>query len=208
MSRKKTFFAGIFGNTLEWYDFTAYAFFAPILAKLFFPLSNPFTSLLLTFGVFALSFLVRPVGALFFGYIGDHFGRRTALIISIIVMSLPTLFLGLLPNYATIGIAAPVLLTILRMTQGLAVSGELTSATSFLVEHAHEKRRGFAGSLAMWSAFIGITLSSIVVTSITMAITDQQLTTWGWRVPFVLGGLLGFRTPSLNRRGKPLQCCG
>lgn len=189
---KKILFAGIFGNALEWYDFTTYAFFAPILAGIFFPSHDPYVSLLMAFGVFALSFLVRPVGAIFFGYLGDHFGRKKALIISILVMSIPTLLLGLLPSYSAIGIAAPLLLTFLRLIQGIAVSGEITSATSFLVEHAHESRRGFNGSLAMCSAFVGIVISSAVVTLITDILTRNQLTTWGWRLPFLLGGLLGF----------------
>lgn len=191
-THNKTIFAGIFGNALEWYDFTAYAFFAPILATLFFPAKDPTVSLLMAFGVFALSFLVRPLGAIIFGYLGDHFGRKKALLVSIIVMSVPTFILGLLPSYTTIGIAAPLLLTLLRLVQGMAVSGEITSATSFLVEHAHESRRGFTGSLAMCSAFVGIVISSAAVTLITNATTHDQLTAWGWRLPFLFGGILGF----------------
>lgn len=205
MATKKTVFAGIFGNTLEWYDFTAYAFFAPILASLFFPAENQYVSLLMAFGVFALSFLVRPLGALFFGYIGDHFGRRKALIVSIIVMSVPTLLLGILPSYAVIGIFAPILLTFLRIVQGIAVSGELTSATSFLVEHAHEKRRGFMGSLAMGSGFAGVVLSSAVVTLITNVVTHDQLLSWGWRIPFLAGSLVGLIGLVLRLRSAETQ---
>lgn len=196
MQKKKTIFAGIFGNALEWYDFTTYAFFAPILASLFFPSKNPYASLLMTFGVFALSFLVRPIGALIFGYIGDHFGRKKALIISIIVMTVPTLLLALLPSYTRIGLAAPILLTLFRLIQGLAVSGELTSATSFLVEHAQATKRGLMGSLAMCSAFIGIVMSSLVVTLISDWVPHEELVSWGWRIPFLLGafaGIIGLR---------------
>lgn len=188
---KKVIFAGVFGNALEWYDFTAYAFFAPIFAELFFPAHDPFVSLLITFSVFALGFLVRPLGAMFFGYLGDSLGRRKALIVSIIVMSAPTLLLGLIPTYATIGIAAPLLLTALRIIQGTAVSGELTSAAAYLVEHAGQRRRGLAGSLVMCSAFIGITLSSAVATLFTEIVSHQQLLAWGWRLPFIIGGLIG-----------------
>lgn len=188
---KKIIFAGVFGNALEWYDFTAYAFFAPLLAELFFPMHNPFVSLLMTFSVFALGFMGRPIGAMFFGYLGDHLGRRKALIISITVMSAPTLLLGILPNYAAIGIMAPILLTLLRLVQGTAVGGELTSAAAFLIEHAGHRRRGFAGSLVMCSAFIGITLSSAVATLITEVTHREQLLAWGWRLPFIIGGVMG-----------------
>jgi proline/betaine transport protein TphA len=188
---KKTMLAGVFGNALEWYDFTAYAFLAPILAEIFFPAHDPFISLLMTFSVFALGFLARPFGALLFGYLGDSLGRRKALIISIIVMSLPTFLLGLLPTYATIGIMAPILLTILRLLQGTAVSGELTSAAAYLVEHAGENRRGWAGSLVMCSAFVGITLSSAMITLFTETTTHEHLLSWGWRLPFLLGGIIG-----------------
>lgn len=188
---KKTLFAGIFGNALEWYDFTAYAFFAPLFGQLFFPSHDPFVSLLMAFLVFALGFLVRPAGAIFFGYWGDRWGRRKALITSIIVMSLPTLLLGFIPTYSSIGIAAPLLLSILRIIQSTAVSGELTSAAAFLVEHAAHSRRGLAGSLVMCSAFIGITFSSALAALITKFTSHQQLLAWGWRLPFIFGGIIG-----------------
>lgn len=188
---KKTILAGVFGNALEWYDFTAYAFLAPVLAELFFPAHDPSVSLLMTFSVFALGFLVRPLGAFLFGYLGDKLGRRKALILSIIVMSMPTLLLGLLPTYAAVGIMAPLLLTILRLLQGTAVSGELTSAAAYLVEHAGEDRRGWAGSLVMCSAFVGITLSSAMVALFTEITTHEQLLAWGWRLPFLFGGVIG-----------------
>jgi MFS family permease len=188
---KRTFFAGVFGNALEWYDFTAYAFFAPVLAKLFFPTDDPYVSLLITFSVFALGFLVRPLGGLLFGFISDRFGRRKALIISIIAMSFPTLFLGVLPTYATIGILAPLILTILRVVQGAAVSGEMCTSATYLIEHAGERRRGLAGSFVMCSAFLGMTVSSAMATLITHITNPQQLLVWGWRLPFIVGGVIG-----------------
>jgi proline/betaine transport protein TphA len=189
--KKSVVLAGIFGNALEWYDFTVYAFFVPIIASLFFPGEDPVLSLLKTFGVFAIGFLVRPIGALFFGYVGDHWGRRKALILSMIVMSVPTFCLGLLPTYQHIGVLAPLLLTLLRIIQGMAVSGELTTASSFLIEHAAPNQRGFAGSLAMGSAFIGIVLSSAIASTVTEFVSDSELYIWGWRIPFLLGGLIG-----------------
>lgn len=189
--QKKNLIAGMFGNLLECYDFSIYAFLAPIFASIFFPNKNPIISLLLAFSVFALSFLVRPLGGIFFGYIGDHFGRKRALIVSIIAMSLPTLLLGLLPSYTAIGLWAPILLTLLRLIQGLAVSGEITTAVSYLVEHAPHNRRGLIGSLSMSSACAGTVLSAAIAAIITASLTPQQLAHWGWRIPFIFGGLLG-----------------
>lgn len=188
---KRTFFSGIFENALEWYDFTAYAFFAPVLAKLFFPSNDPYVSLLITFSVFALGFMVRPLGGLLFGFISDRLGRRIALIVSIVAMSFPTLILGILPTYATIGIIAPLTLTLLRVIQGAAVSGELCTSATYLIEHAGQHRRGFAGSFVMCSAFFGMTVASALATLITHVTDTQQLLLWGWRLPFILGGLIG-----------------
>lgn len=189
--QKGVILAGTFGNVLEWYDFTIYAFFVPILAPIFFPNQDPMLSILSTFGIFAIGFLVRPLGAILFGYISDHQGRKKSLILSMIMMSAPTLCIALLPTYQQIGRLAPVFLTLLRIIQGLAVSGELTTATVFLVEHADNNRRGIAGSLAMSGALIGIVLSSIVASIITARISAIDLSNWGWRLPFLLGGLLG-----------------
>ena len=189
--QKKVVLAGAIGNALEWYDFTIYAFFVPIIALQFFPNKDPFLSLLATFGVFAVGFLVRPLGAILFGYIGDHAGRKKALVISMIMMSFPTFLIGLLPNYSTIGLLAPLLLVGLRIVQGLAVSGELTTATVFLIEHADHNKRGVAGSLAMAGALLGMVLSSIIATMMTELVSDVQLAAWGWRVPFLVGGLVG-----------------
>jgi proline/betaine transport protein TphA len=190
-NKKGVVLAGTFGNALEWYDFTVYAFFVPVIAPLFFPNKNSLLSILAAFGIFAVGFLVRPLGGVLFGYIGDHMGRKKALILSMITMSCPTFLIGLLPGYDHIGIFAPILLTVLRITQGLAVSGELTTATVFLIEHAHESRRGIAGSLAMGGAFIGIVLSSIVASLVTEFVNETQIMTWGWRIPFIFGGLVG-----------------
>lgn len=189
--QKKVVLAGAIGNALEWYDFTIYAFFVSIIAKQFFPNKDPFISLLATFGVFAAGFLVRPLGAVLFGYIGDYAGRKKALVISMIMMSFPTFLIGLLPNYNAIGIMAPILLIGLRIIQGLAVSGELTTATVFLIEHADSNRRGIAGSLAMAGCLSGMVLSSIFATVLSELVSDAQLASWGWRIPFLLGGLIG-----------------
>lgn len=189
---KKTIFAGIFGNILESYDFGVYAFFSPILATVFFPNNEPLIALLLTFGIFSLSFLVRPLGGVVFGYLGDHFGRKNTLLISITLMSIPTFLLGLLPDYASIGLWAPILLTFLRLAQGISVSGEMTTAMSYLVEHAPPHRRGFIGSLTLCSSCSGVVFSAALITLISTALTHEQLLHWGWRLPFLLGGIIGF----------------
>ena len=189
--QKKVILAGAIGNALEWYDFTIYAFFVPIIASQFFPNKDRLTSLLATFGVFAVGFLARPFGAILFGYIGDHAGRKKALVLSMMMMSFPTFFIGILPNHQAIGILAPLILIGLRIIQGLAVSGELTTATVFLIEHADQNKRGFAGSLAMAGALLGMVFSSVLATLIDLALNDAQLAAWGWRIPFLLGGLIG-----------------
>jgi len=189
--KKKVILAGAIGNALEWYDFTVYAFFVPLISTQFFPSNDKFISILATFGVFALGFLVRPLGAVLFGYIGDNIGRKKALIMSMIMISCPTILIGLLPNYNSIGIFAPLGLITLRIIQGLAVSGELTTATVFLIEHADKNKRGIAGSLAMAGAYLGMVLSSIFATIITDMLSNEQINQWGWRVPFILGGILG-----------------
>lgn len=190
-SKTKTVIAGLFGNALEWYDFTLYANFSPIIAKLFFPTDDPITSLLLAFLVFATGFFIRPFGGMFFGYISDHFGRRTALIGSICTISIPTFLMAFIPSYATIGIMAPVILTLLRLLQGLAVSGELNTATTFLVEYANDNQRGLAGSLVMVTAFLGILFGALVSSSVTSYFPSASLENWGWRVPFLIGGVIG-----------------
>lgn len=213
-SLNKTIFAGAYGNILESYDFSIYAFLAPFLSRIFFPNNHPSVALLLTFGIFALSFLIRPLGGIIFGYFGDKIGRKKTLQLSIILMSIPTLLLGLLPNYATIGILAPVLLTLLRLLQGIAISGELATSMSYLIEHAPPHRRGFVGSLALCTACCGGVIGSAIVALLSYYLSSQQLMDFGWRIPFIVGGGLGllglylrvcfpFQETSLFKQVKP-----
>ncbi len=184
--------AGFIGNILEWYDFAVYGFFAPTIGKLFFPSDNPTTSLIAAFGAFAAGFLMRPVGAVLFGHIGDRMGRKKALTLSVMLMAIPTLLVGLLPTHAEIGIAAAVLMVLLRMVQGISVGGEYTSSFVFLVEHAPPERRAFFGSWSMMGATCGILLGSAVGALINTFTTDEQLLAWGWRLPFISGILVAF----------------
>ena len=191
----KTVAAGMIGNVLEWYDFAIYGYFAAAVGRHFFPHQDPVAQLLSAFGVFAVGYLMRPVGGALIGHIGDRFGRRAALTFSVVAMAIPTFLIGLLPSYATIGLAAPVALTLLRIVQGLSVGGEYTSSVVFLVEHAPERRRGLMGALACSGATAGILLGSAVGAGFAATMSSAALETWGWRIPFLLGlvvGIAGF----------------
>jgi MHS family proline/betaine transporter-like MFS transporter len=187
----KTLFAGMVGNVLEWYDFVVYGFLAVIIGELFFPSDDPMVSLLKSLGVFAVGFIMRPVGAVLFGHIGDRYGRKKALTISIIMMAVSTTAIGLLPTYAQIGILAPTLLVMLKLFQGLSVGGEYTTSVSFIVEHAPEGKRGLFGSVGILGAVVGILLGSASGAVITKILPEDQLYAWGWRVLFFTGILLG-----------------
>lgn len=190
LATKKTLLAGAIGNVLEWYDFALYGYFAPVFAALFFPSDSPSVSLISAFGVFAVGFLARPLGALLFGYWGDTRGRRSALAWSVLLMAIPTCLLGLLPTYEAIGAIAPIALTLCRFLQGFSVGGEFTGSATFLVEHAAASQRGYVGSWAGFSAQIGALLGSGVGALIASSLADEALHQWGWRIPFVMGGFI------------------
>ena len=183
--------AGFVGNILEWYDFAVYGFFAATIGNLFFPSVEPTTSLIASFGAFAAGFLMRPVGAVLFGHVGDLLGRKKALTLSVIMMAVPTFLIGLLPTHEQIGLAASVLMVLLRMIQGVSVGGEYTSSFVFLVERAPENRRGFFGSWSLIGAIVGILLGSAVGALVTSMTTEAQLAIWGWRIPFIAGVIVG-----------------
>lgn len=185
--------AGVVGNVMEWYDFALFGYFAPIIATHFFPSGKALTGLLQTYGVFAAGFVMRPLGAAMFGYIGDRFGRSRALFLSVVMMGLPTLLLGLLPTYAAIGVWAPILLVAIRLIQGLSVGGEFSSSVTYMVESAAPHRRGLAGSWANFGSMIGTLLGSATAAAMATALSADTLHAWGWRVPFLLGlPLAGF----------------
>jgi MHS family proline/betaine transporter-like MFS transporter len=183
--------AGVAGNVLEWYDFAVYGYFAPIIAGIFFPSADPVVSLVAAFGAFAAGFLMRPFGGAVFGHIGDKIGRSRALLLSVILMAIPTFVIGLLPGYATIGAVAAVVMVLLRMLQGLSVGGEYTSSVVFLVEHAPTKRRGFFSSWTVFGAVAGVLLGSAISALMSVLLTDAELQAWGWRIPFLLGIFVG-----------------
>ncbi len=182
--------AGLLGNVMEWYDFMVYGYFASTLGALFFPAKDALASTIAAYGVLAVSFVMRPFGAIWFGHIGDKLGRKRALELSVTLMAIPTFLLGMLPVYDTIGVAAPVLLTVLRLAQGLSVGGEYTSSFSFVIEHAPPSRRGLHGALTTCGAILGILLASLASVTTSRIAEDPGTAAWAWRVPFLLGVLV------------------
>jgi len=182
--------AATIGNVLEWFDFLVYGFFAVYMAEVFFPASDPNVSLLITFGTFGLAYVVRPLGALIVGTYTDRHGRKAGLTLSIGLMMIGTILMVVTPGYVTIGIAAPIIITLARILQGFSVGGEFGSAVAFLVEHAGDRK----GYVAGWQ-WASIGMVSIVVSlfgvSLTTLLTHQQLVDWGWRIPYVFGLLVG-----------------
>jgi MFS transporter, MHS family, proline/betaine transporter len=191
--------AGMIGNVLEWYDFAVYGYFATAIGRHFFPHEDAVAQLLSAFGVFAIGYVMRPVGGAVVGHIGDRFGRRAALTFSVAAMAIPTFLIGLLPGYATLGVAAPIALTLLRMVQGLSVGGEYTSSMVFLVEHAPDGRRGVMGALAAGGAGGGTLLGSAVGAGFAASMSNAALDAWGWRIPFLLGLVVGIAGYLLRR---------
>lgn len=189
-SMKRVIISCMIGNALEWYDFVIYGYFADIIGRLFFPTSDAAARLMMTFGIFAAGFLTRPLGAVLFGHLGDRFSRKSALLISIYVMAIPTALIGCIPPYAMIGLWAPLLLTFLRVLQGIAIGGEFTGSMVFMIEHAQDRNRGLAGSWATFSLIAGVVVGSLVATCTLSVLETPQLESWGWRLPFILS-LLG-----------------
>ncbi|WP_420037192.1 MFS transporter [Streptomyces sp. cg28] len=187
--------AGAVGVFVHWFDWAAYAYLAGTVATVFFPSDDRTTGLLAVFGVFAVSFGIRPIGALVFGPLGDRIGRKRTLSLVIFMMSGATLTIGLLPGYDSIGIAAPILLVALRLIQGFAAGGEFGSAASFLAESAPRRRRGFGVSWLEVGSLLGFLAGSFVFLLLSSGLDDAQLTAWGWRIPFLVAaplGIIGF----------------
>ncbi|MBT5223422.1 MAG: MFS transporter [Gammaproteobacteria bacterium] len=195
----KILMGGIAGNLLEWFDFSVYGFFAVTIGKNFFPKEDPVAQVIAAFGIFAIGFLMRPVGGILLGYIGDRYGRQKAMLISVAAMAISTFLVGVLPTYATIGIAAPLLLLLFRMIQGLSVGGEYTTSIVYMVEHGSPKHRGLIGSFATIGAVVGILLGSAFGSVLAASMSAQDLQEWGWRIPFLCGLLLGIAGFFLRR---------
>lgn len=196
---RRVIVAGAIGNVLEWYDFAVYGYFAAAIGRAFFPQEDSVAQILAAFGIFAVGFLMRPVGGAVIGSIGDKFGRRTALTVSVAAMAIPTFLVGILPDYQVLGIAAPIILTLLRMVQGLSVGGEYTTSIIYIIEQAPPNRRALVGAMGCCGAVGGILLGSATGALLASVMSEQALESWGWRIPFILGLVVGLAGVVLRR---------
>ena len=189
--RIRSILASSFGNIMEWYDFGLFIYLAPIFAQLFFPTQDKQVALLSAYGVFALGFLSRPLGAILLGHFGDRIGRIKTLRASILLISIPTLLVGCLPTFQTLGFFAPLILIILRLITGVCVGGEYAGIMIYLAETAPVNRRAFIVSFSAIGANLGFLLATLASWWMTYHLSAMALTTWGWRVPFIIGGFIG-----------------
>ena len=188
---KKVVASTMLGNGLEWYDYALYGTFTALISKHFFPAGDENVALIATFGIFAIGFLMRPLGAMMFGYIGDKYGRKNALSLSILMMAIPTACIGLLPTYSMIGIYAPILLTLIRLVQGVAIGGEFGGSIVYLVEHAKPANKNRVGSLSMLSMLMGLFFGTMISAVLAKIMSPEDFDTFGWRIPFILGFFIG-----------------
>ncbi|MFE3648169.1 glycine betaine/L-proline transporter ProP [Streptomyces sp. NPDC057579] len=212
---KRAVSAAALGNAMEWFDFGVYSYIAVTLGHVFFPSGNPTAQLLSTFGTFAAAFLVRPLGGMFFGPLGDRIGRQKVLAITMIMMAAGTFAIGLIPSYATIGVGAPILLLLARLVQGFSTGGEYGGASTFIAEYAPDKKRGFLGSWLEFGTLAGYVGGAGLVTLITALLSTDALHSWGWRIPFLIAGPMGIiglylrmrleETPAFARLEKEAQ---
>ncbi|MCY0958698.1 glycine betaine/L-proline transporter ProP [Streptomyces sp. H27-H5] len=188
---KRAVKAASLGNAMEWFDFGIYSYLAVTLGHVFFPSGSETTQLLSSFATFAVAFLVRPLGGMFFGPMGDRLGRKKILALTMIMMAVGTFAIGLIPSHDTIGVWAPVLLIVFRMLQGFSTGGEYGGAATFIAEYAPDKRRGFYGSFLEVGTLAGYVGAAGLVTALYAVLDDPQMDAWGWRIPFLVAGPLG-----------------
>ncbi|SPL71029.1 MFS transporter [Acinetobacter stercoris] len=190
---KRTLGLSSLGGALEFYDFVIYVFYAKIISELFFPSTlSPFWAMLNTYGIFAAGYFFRPLGGVVMAHFGDLVGRKRLFTLSILLMSLPTLVIGILPTYASIGIAAPLLLLLMRIMQGIAIGGEIPAAWTFVSEHVPEKKIGLANGFLTAGLSLGILLGALTSLWISKQFTETEIHDWAWRIAFIIGGIFGF----------------
>ncbi|MFF5445691.1 MFS transporter [Streptomyces sp. NPDC012888] len=188
---KRAVKATALGNAMEWFDFGVYSYLAVTIGKVFFPSGNEAAQILASLAAFAAAFLVRPLGGMFFGPLGDRVGRKKILALTMIMMAAATLAIGLIPGYATIGLWAPALLVLCRMVQGFSTGGEYGGAATFIAEYAPDRRRGFWGSFLEFGTLVGYIAAASLVTGLTLLLGETAMLEWGWRLPFLIAGPLG-----------------
>ncbi len=189
-TQRRNVAAGVIGNVLEWYDFAVYGYMVAIISGLFFPSSDPTVSIIAAFSAFAAGYFARPLGGAIFGWIGDRYGRKVVLTASVTMMGVATVSMGFLPTYSQVGIIAPILLVSLRIFQGISVGGEYTGSITFVMEHAPKDRRGWLTSWVGVGAVLGFLIGSGVGALLTANFSETQMSEWGWRIPFIAGGLI------------------
>ena len=190
-TRRRVVVASFIGNFVEWFDYAVYGYLATTIAVVFFPSGNRQAALLATFALFAVSFVVRPIGGFFWGSLGDKIGRKNALAYSILIMSGATFCIGLLPSYASIGLFAPGLLLLVRLVQGFSAAGEYAGSSAFLVEYAPPRKRGLYAAVVPASTAAGLLLGSLIAAALSAGLNDSQMNSWGWRLPFLLAAPMG-----------------
>lgn len=190
-TNKKSIASALIGNILEWYDFAIYGYFASAIGLAFFPQSDPTAQLLMAFSIFAVGYLMRPIGAIIFGHVGDKYGKKVALNLSVAAMAIPTFFVSILPDYNTWGVWAAYTLVLLRMIQGLSVGGEFTTSIIYLVSHAPKNRQSLMGATITCGAIGGILLGSFTGDLMNHLMSEETINAWGWRVPFLFGLVIG-----------------
>ncbi len=191
----KSLLSSSIGNVLEWYEYTLYAYFATVISKLFFPMENHYIAMLMTFSTFAIGLAARPIGGIIFGYMGDRYSRKQTLMITMLLMSVPTMGIGCLPTYAQIGLAAPILLILLRILQGVALGGEFGTSCVYLFESVPQNKRGFFGSIALTGVGLGLVLSSCTIFLVESFISEETVYAYAWRLPFfisVVGSMVAY----------------
>lgn len=198
MNKKKLIFSSGIANSFEWYNYALFGHLASTLSDKFFPDEDPSIQILNGFLLFAVGYIVRPLGGIIFGIIGDKIGRKKALTASIMCMAYPTALISVLPSYESVGIIATILMIFIRMLQGLSMGGALTGSVSFLMEHTEKEKRGLLGSVPMASISVGILSGSLITFLIKLNLNDADFESWGWRIPFFLGIFIIFAAKYIN----------
>lgn len=190
---KRTLGLSSLGGALEFYDFVIYVFYAKLISELFFPSTlSPFWAMLNTYGIFAAGYFFRPLGGVVMAHFGDLIGRKQLFSLSILLMALPTLMIGIMPTFESIGYAAPILLLLMRVLQGIAIGGEIPAAWTFVSEHVPERRIGIANGVLTAGLSLGILLGALMSLFISLQFSEAEIKDWAWRIPFILGGIFGF----------------